>query len=120
YLVLANFYLVLFFTFYWVALRKQTFFRWNRAYLLAGVGLAFILPAVDISTWYAYPVGYPEYLIGGGEVVVVQGTTVDAVHPASVSWNKVLIGVYATGCVISFLFFLLRVVQTFQWLRTIR
>lgn len=120
YLILANFYLAGFFAFYWIALRKQTFFRWNRAYLLAGLGLAFILPAVDISAWYAYPVSYPEYLIGGGEVVVVQDDTIDAARPASVSWNKVLIGVYAIGCVIAFLFFLLRIVRTFQWLRTIR
>lgn len=120
YLVLANFYLVVFFTFYWVALRKQTFFRWNRAYLLAGLGMAFVLPAVDISAWYAYSVGYPEYLIDGGEVVVIQGDTVDAARPGSIGWDKVLLGVYAIGCVIAFLFFLLRIVRTFQWLRTIR
>lgn len=120
YLVLANFYLAVFFTFYWVALRKQTFFRWNRAYLLAGLGLAFILPAVDISAWYAYSVNYPEYLIGGEEVVVVQGDTVDATRPAFIGWNKVLIGIYAIGCVIAFLFFLLRILRTFQSLRTIR
>jgi len=120
YLILANFYVVGFFAFYWVALRKQTFFRWNRIYLLAGLALAFVLPAVDISAWYTYPTAYPQYLIGAGETVVIQGDSVDVSQPASFGWNNVLVLIYAIGCAASFLYFLLRMMRTFRQLRIAR
>lgn len=120
YLILANFYVAGFFAFYWVALRKQTFFRWNRIYLLAGLALAFMLPAVDISAWYAYPAAYPQYLIGSEATVVVQGDTVDVSQPASFGWKNRLLSIYAIGCAVSFLYFLLRMVRTFRRLRIAR
>lgn len=118
YLILANFYVAVFFAFYWVALRKQTFFRWNRIYLLGGLALAFVLPVLDISAWYTYSTAYPQYLIGTGETVVVQGGTVEVSPATSFDWKRLLTWLYATGCVVSFLYFLLRITQTFRQLRT--
>ncbi|WP_353197834.1 M56 family metallopeptidase [Parapedobacter defluvii] len=120
YLILANLYLAVFFAFYWVALRNQTFFRWNRACLLGGLVLAFVLPALDISAWYAYPNAYPQYLIGNGEPVVVEAGAVDVSQPESLDWKKLLVAIYAIGCAISFLFFLLRMERTLHRLRTFR
>jgi len=44
----ANRYLSTFYLFYWVFLRQETFFRWNRMYLLAGLVMAFLLPPVNL------------------------------------------------------------------------
>src|SRR5690606_36155980 len=44
YLLLANLYLAIFYTFYHFFLRRETFFRLNRYYLLASLVLSFTLP----------------------------------------------------------------------------
>lgn len=50
YLLLANIYLTLFFSFYMLFLRKETFFNLNRVYLVGGAILSFALPLVQ-SAW---------------------------------------------------------------------
>lgn len=50
YLLLANIYLTLFFSFYMLFLRKETFFNLNRVYLVGGAILSFALPLVQ-SSW---------------------------------------------------------------------
>ena len=47
YLVLANLYLGVFYSFYYLFLRRETFFQGNRIYLLAGLLLAFTLPLAE-------------------------------------------------------------------------
>lgn len=47
YFVLANLYLCVFYGFYHFFLRRETFFQINRAYLLAGLALAFTLPLAE-------------------------------------------------------------------------
>lgn len=49
YFLKTNLYLVLFYGCYWLGLRKHTFFGLNRAYLLLSIGLALVLPFVDLS-----------------------------------------------------------------------
>ncbi|RKR81086.1 TonB family protein [Mucilaginibacter gracilis] len=50
YLLLVNLYLVLFFVFYRIFLDKETFFQLNRAYLIAGSVLSFVIPVMQ-SDW---------------------------------------------------------------------
>ena len=50
YLLLVNFYLVLFFAFYAILLSKETFFHLNRAYLVAASLLSFFIPLIQ-SNW---------------------------------------------------------------------
>jgi len=120
YLVLANLYLAVFFAFYWAVLRKQTFFRWNRAYLLVALALAFILPMLENPAWNPYPATYPQYLmnIQDGEPVAVQAGTVDIAASRSIAWSGVLVRVYAVGCAVAFLLFLWGVLRTWRRLRT--
>lgn len=47
YLLLVNFYLVLFFGFYALLLRKETFFQLNRIYLVAAATLSFAIPLIQ-------------------------------------------------------------------------
>ncbi len=47
YLLLVNFYLVLFFGFYTLLLRKETFFQLNRIYLVAAAVLSFAIPIIQ-------------------------------------------------------------------------
>ncbi len=50
YLLLVNFYLVLFFVFYALLLSKETFFQLNRIYLVAASLLSFFIPLIQ-SSW---------------------------------------------------------------------
>jgi len=47
YLLLVNFYLLLFFGFYALLLRKETFFQLNRVYLVAASLLSFLIPLIQ-------------------------------------------------------------------------
>jgi len=49
YLLLVNFYLVLFFCFYAALLRKETFFQLNRVYLVAASLLSFFIPLIQAN-----------------------------------------------------------------------
>ncbi|MCC8426890.1 TonB family protein [Mucilaginibacter sp. UR6-11] len=49
YLLLVNFYLVLFFGFYTLFLRRETFFQLNRAYLVAASLLSFFIPLIQAN-----------------------------------------------------------------------
>ncbi|MDB5030116.1 M56 family metallopeptidase [Mucilaginibacter sp.] len=50
YLLLVNFYLVLFFGFYALLLRRETFFQLNRIYLVTASLLSFFIPLIQ-SSW---------------------------------------------------------------------
>ncbi|HTD99344.1 MAG TPA: TonB family protein [Mucilaginibacter sp.] len=50
YLILANLYLVLFYGFYVILLRSETFFQLNRIYLVASAILSFLIPLIH-SNW---------------------------------------------------------------------
>ncbi len=49
YLLLVNFYLVLFFGFYALLLRNETFFQLNRIYLVGAAILSFFIPLMQVS-----------------------------------------------------------------------
>jgi len=49
YLLLVNLYLLLFYGFYALLLRNETFFQLNRAYLVAGALLSFVIPVIQAN-----------------------------------------------------------------------
>ena len=49
YLLLVNFYLILFFVFYKVFLRQETFFQLNRVYLVAASLISFLIPLIQLE-----------------------------------------------------------------------
>ncbi len=51
YLIQANLYLVLFYAFYWLILRRETFFSLNRYYLLFTSLVACLIPLIK-TTWF--------------------------------------------------------------------
>jgi TonB family protein len=93
YLLLVNFYLVLFFGFYALLLRRETFFQLNRVYLVAASLLSFIIPVIE-SDWvknlfitqevqhtiYRMPVGLPIIFAPVVETGVTLGQVLDVVY----------------------------------------
>lgn len=55
YLLQANLYLALFYGFYWLWLRRETFHQLNRAYLLAAAALSLFIPVLQsdwVRSWF--------------------------------------------------------------------
>ncbi|GAB3896332.1 hypothetical protein GCM10028803_13810 [Larkinella knui] len=59
YLLKANLFLVLFYGCYWIWLRKHTFFRLNRTYLIVSVLLSLALPLVELPAEAAETIPVP-------------------------------------------------------------
>ena len=50
YLIQSNIYLTLFYAFYVLVLQNETFFKWNRIFLVSSGGLSFLIPLMQ-SEW---------------------------------------------------------------------
>src|SRR5476651_667968 len=98
YLLLANVYLTLFFAFYVVFLRKETFFNLNRVYLVSAAMLSFCIPVMQ-SDWIktlfiTKRVQQTIYEVGPQ---VISTFTVHAYAPAGASqltMGQILLGIY--------------------------
>jgi len=93
----------IFLSIYLIFLRKETFFQWNRAYLLITAVLAFILPGVELDI-FATQVRLPQQIqelapvfIGVSTTVIEPVTTESNTLPSGFWW----VAAYAIGVVFS-------------------
>jgi TonB family protein len=80
YLLTTSLYLLLFYSCYALLLRRNTFFSLNRAYLLISLGLALVLPFIELpaETTNALPVGsltLPTFVIGSSQLAETDAIT---------------------------------------------
>ncbi|WP_421827762.1 TonB family protein [Larkinella sp.] len=88
YLLKANLFLVLFYACYWIWLRKHTFFRLNRAYLIMSVLLSLTLPLVELPADAAETLPVP--VVAFSLPVVIQ----TAEQPTGPNWETIAYWVY--------------------------
>ncbi|RRA99109.1 M56 family metallopeptidase [Larkinella rosea] len=91
YLLKANLFLVLFYACYWIWLRKHTFFRLNRAYLLGSVLLSLALPLVELPAEAVETMPVPVVAF------TLPVTVLTTEQPTGLDWETV--GVYGYGFV---------------------
>ncbi|WP_234736470.1 M56 family metallopeptidase [Tellurirhabdus bombi] len=89
YFLKANLYLVLFYACYWLWLRRHTFFKLNRAYLIGSVLVALLLPLVELSTQTVEQLPMPIGVITLPVTVLAQPT-----EPTGPDWKIISYGVY--------------------------
>lgn len=121
YLVLANLYLGVFYGFYYLFLRRETFFQGNRIYLLTGLLLAFTLPLAeyagfDDSVVYQYQLPVVELGGSASGPVAGEGGVAESLSPA-IAYLPLL---YRAGCGIAALLVLLQVFAAIRALRRSR
>jgi TonB family protein len=104
YLLLVNVYLVLFFGFYALLLRKETFFQLNRIYLVSAALLSFIIPVIQ-ADWVKnlFITQTVHYSIYGKPLVIYQ---FKPIADAPFNIGQVLTVIYLAGV----LFLMLRLV----------
>ncbi|GAB2783854.1 hypothetical protein GCM10027275_29900 [Rhabdobacter roseus] len=93
YLGKVSLYWVLLYACYWLLLRHHTFFRWNRAYLLGALLLAFVLPLV------VYPASAPPLPVVY-EVTAAPLVISAQVPTAPFPWLKLLALLYLSGALV--------------------
>ncbi|MGV3557731.1 TonB family protein [Larkinella arboricola] len=93
YFLKANLFLVLFYACYWLWLRKHTFFRLNRLYLLASVLLSMVLPFIELPSETVETIPIP---VGAFTIPV----TITPVEPTGPDWETIGYGFYGLISVI--------------------
>lgn len=104
YIARAGLYLSLFYAFYLLVMRRTTFFRLNRALLLAGSYLCLLLPFIRLRT-VTEASGLAQALtmvggVGGGEPAKQALRT-------SFPWQTVLLALYLAGAIVTLALYLL-------------
>ena len=100
----------LFYAFYLLVMRRCTFFRFNRALLLAGSYLCLLLPLIRLRTVTAGVVVQPLRMVAAGESA---GAATSPVFP----WKYILLAIYAAGAVVTLTLY---IVSAFKIARIIR
>ena len=102
YLIQVVAFQLLFLVAYDLFLKKETFFQWNRMYLIFSSLIAFLLPFIKIQSFQnAVP---QEYIVLLPEIVLTPEKTVASIAP---SWNWYLI----IGIMVSSFLFIYKIVQ---------
>jgi TonB family protein len=99
YLILVNTYLTLFYGFYYLLLRRETFFQLNRVYLIGTATLSFFIPLIQ-SQWVKdlFITRQVQYTIYGGNAVTISDLAPIKDNPITV--GQVLVMLYTAGVVI--------------------
>ncbi|WP_419700132.1 TonB family protein [Mucilaginibacter sp. NFX135] len=95
YLLLVNIYLVLFYVFYVLLLRKETFFQLNRIYLVTAALLSFVIPMIQ-ADWVQnlFITQQVKYTIYSSPVIIYSFKPVAA---SRISIGQILAVLYGTG-----------------------
>ena len=101
YIARAGLYLSLFYAFYLLVMRRTTFFRLNRALLLAGSYLCLVLPLIPLRTVSASIAVSEPTMVGVAQAPGVQ--TVQTSFP----WKEILLAVYAAGVLVTLVLYVI-------------
>lgn len=120
YLLKVNLILIAFYAFYWVFLRKNTFFQTNRLYLLLSVIVSFLMPAIKIRHNYTFsqklPVTLNELPAESIKEVVYQPVLSDN-YTYAFNWMDIVSAIYLAGVLVFSLRFIIALVKIYFLLR---
>ena len=96
YLLLVNIYLVLFYTFYVLLLRKETFFQLNRIYLVTAALLSFFIPMIQ-ANWVQnlFITQQVKYTIYSSQVMVYSFKPIE--QASNISIGQIVAILYVCG-----------------------
>ena len=97
YLLLVNIYLVLFYSFYVLLLRRETFFQLNRVYIMSAALLSFCIPLIQ-SDWVKnlFITQKVQYTIYGSPIMIYKFAPV---AETQLTLGQVIIFIYLAGVV---------------------
>jgi len=100
YLLLVNVYLILFYGFYALLLRKETFFQLNRVYLVCAAALSFFIPVIQ-ADWVQnlFITQEIKYTVYGSPILISQ---LAPVKESPINIGQILAIIYIAGVVVLF------------------
>ncbi|MBA4848855.1 M56 family metallopeptidase [Emticicia sp. BO119] len=120
YLLKVNLILIAFYAFYWVFLRKNTFFQTNRLYLLLSVVVSFLMPFIKIRHNYTFsqplPVTLNEVSTESIKSVIYQPVLEDNYNYVF-NWMDIVSAIYLAGVIVFSLRFIIALVKIYFLLR---
>ena len=105
YVARCGLYLGLFYTFYLLVMRRTTFFRLNRALLLAGSYLCLLLPLIRLRTVTETRVASTLTMVGSGAETASQAAL------AGFPWKSVLLALFLAGSLATLVLYILSAVR---------
>ncbi len=119
YLLKSTLLLAVFDAFFLLVMRRTEHFRFNRFVLLFGSAACLLLPLIPLHV--AMPTVYSTWLepvvVGIAETAQAAGAEGAAAAPAAISWQTLLLLIYAVGSLIILLFFARSYAGMFRQLR---
>ena len=100
YIARAGLYLSLFYAFYLLVMRRTTFFRMNRIFLLLGSYMCLLLPFIRLRS-VATPGIAPDLAIAA-----ISTGTANIAAPVAFPWGSLLLTVYISGILVTLILFL--------------
>lgn len=111
YLLHVNIYLSIFYLFYLALLRNETFFQYNRIYLLSTAIGALLIPIAQ-SEWIANLfISQEVYKVATDFNPIIILADPAASNPGNISWSLVLTAIYIAGVLIFSGIFLMRLIR---------
>ncbi|MFL0353835.1 M56 family metallopeptidase [Xanthomarina sp. GH4-25] len=118
YIIQAIAFQLFFLIVYDVFLKKETFFNWNRAYLLITAILSFVLPFIKIEMFknivpQQFIITLPDVIIGKQNPIVLDEVFIEGVNQASsFSWSWMYL--FYLGSAIAFSIFAYKLIKIIQ------
>ena len=115
YIIQAIAFQLFFLIVYDLFLKKETFFNWNRMYLLITAALSFVLPLIKIELFknimpQQYIITLPEVVIGKQSPIVLEEVFIGGINQASnFSWSWMYL--FYLGSAIAFLVFIYKLIR---------
>jgi TonB family protein len=107
YVLQSGFTLSVLYLFYWLFLRRDTFFGLNRIFLIFSLAVSFIFPLLNISFSSGREHTYMVFL----EPVIIQAENVKTSIISSLSFTDLITVAYLLGALVVFILFLYKLVQ---------
>jgi len=99
YLLLSNLYLILFYGFYTLLLRRETFFQLNRVYLVGSAVMSFLIPVIQldwVKQWFITQ-KVQETIYSANPAILYR---FNVVQPQHITMGEVIGGIYVAGIVV--------------------
>lgn len=98
YMVKAAFYMAAFYMVYSLLLSRDTMYARNRIFILASIGLAFLLPSITIYT--SKPVNLPFFGKSFSEVLITATGSGKVVSQHPIGLAEIVAGIYVAGMIL--------------------
>ncbi|MCP9762235.1 M56 family metallopeptidase [Lacihabitans soyangensis] len=118
YILKANLFLVIFYGFYFVFFRKETFHKANRYFLVAGAMLALVLPFVKSSKMQKPELVSAEIQALANDLYFQSEELVVSPIVETYSYLDIFQWLYLVGLIVTGLVFLVKILKTFFWLKS--